>query len=307
MRSVAISGWAALALLAAGPGTKADMSDLAAGVLLVHAPPGLEYSAAPAEGWCARYLDQHAIAGCEDAVPRIDDGESRLWFVLAAWEEPKTWMRVELGLGLYDPSDYVIDRWGVCGSGVVFATVCDWPAPNCGITIQASTAWSGNYVPLLWFAGTAYAAALVPLAESPFGYAGFQNALDPPEAWPARRLGALGVFRDGVAACPEEALIACCVDLDCVLAPGRQACLDLGGVPRPDEYDCLYAHCSVPPTAVCCLSFSGSCLLVDDYDCHFMGGTWHPAFRDCSTGPCPQTPAGPTTWGQLKRLYQPAP
>jgi hypothetical protein len=167
----------------------------------------------------------------------------------------------------------------------------------------ASGSWSGNFVPLVWFAGTAYAAEVIPLAEPPSGFAAFQNTEDPPAAWPVREFGAMGFFQDGVAVCSPGPMIACCVGLDCTLVMGEQACLDLGGVPRPDEYDCIEAHCSVPPFAVCCLPFEGGCLLVDEYDCHYLSGTWHPGFYDCTAGPCPTTPAEPTTWGRVKSMY----
>ncbi len=59
-------------------------------------------------------------------------------------------------------------------------------------------------MPVYWFAGYAYEEGLVPLAENPVtGSAGTANCANPPEAWAVDSLGAMGLFRDGVFACPQ--------------------------------------------------------------------------------------------------------
>jgi hypothetical protein len=96
-----------------------DSSNLEGGVLIAHHPAGLQYSAGT--DWCQRYVEEFAIDSCSEQHNRIDldgnEGQSPVWFVLAAWTENKQWCGTEFGLGQYDPDVYAFTEWGPCSPG----------------------------------------------------------------------------------------------------------------------------------------------------------------------------------------------
>ncbi len=185
----------------------ADPANLAGGAFIAHHPMGMEFSSEPpAGGWCQEYWDHYRIEECEDQVNRIDTANAVIWFVLAAWAEEKEWCGTEFGLGEYDAADFFIEDYGPCWpeDGLEIPTA-SWPGPGEGTAIVVTgTPWEGNFVPVYWFAGYAYEEELIPLAADPAtGFAGTSNCANPPQAWAADSLGGMGLFQDGVYACPE--------------------------------------------------------------------------------------------------------
>jgi hypothetical protein len=142
-------------------------------------------------------------------VIQPEDSGSSVCYVLAAWQSSKEFAGVEFGLGSYSTSAYLILDHGACypaGGGIDMATD-GWPGPNTGIALAVTGGpWSGNYVPVYYFAGYAYSQTEVPIAENPpEGIAAFANMDDPPIVYPISpdRLGVLGVGVSGTAPCPQ--------------------------------------------------------------------------------------------------------
>ncbi len=189
----------------------ADPANLENGVLIAHHPPGLQYSAG--QDWCQRYFDDFAIDTCSDQHNRIDldanQGETSVWCVLAAWDESKEWCGTEFGFGEYDPDIYLFLDHGPCFpvDGLDIPTA-GWPGPNAGTALTTTTThWSGNFVPVYWFAGYAYQEGVIPLAADPAtSFGGTGNCASPPQTWAAGEFGSMGLFRDGAYACPETGL-----------------------------------------------------------------------------------------------------
>ncbi len=185
----------------------ADPEGLEGGVLIAHFPTEMEFSSEPPTGgWCQDYWDNYRIEDCEDQVIRIDTYDQVIWFVLAAWDEEKEWCGTEFGLGDYDPAAFVITDYGPCWpEGGLEIPTASWPGPEEGTAIVVTgEPWEGNLVPVYWFAGYAYEEGLIPLAVDPAtGFAGTANCASPPETWAADSLGGMGLFQDGVYACPE--------------------------------------------------------------------------------------------------------
>jgi gingipain R len=127
-----------------------------------------------------------------------------VWYVLSAWAESKEWRGVQFGLGTYDADDFAITQYGPCfpSQGMVLPT-SGWPGPDEGIALTAmDTTWVGNFQPVYWFAGYVYGEGLIPLAEDPasafVGWANIENT-----EFEAEGLGGIGLFMDGIAACPQ--------------------------------------------------------------------------------------------------------
>jgi hypothetical protein len=190
----------------------ADESDLSNGVLITHHVPEIEYTpGGPSEGWCEYYLDNYAIYCCDHQNTRIDIGPEApsVWYILAAWEEEKEFCGVDFGFDTYDASDYGFADWGPCCALFIECleiSTAGWPGPNEGTAVATMEAgiWAGNFVPIYWFAGYAYGAAVIPLGvDPPTGDAVFGNCLDYPEIFDITCLGAMGIFTDGIACCPQ--------------------------------------------------------------------------------------------------------
>jgi hypothetical protein len=257
-------------LLALAGLARADVTDLTGGVLAVHRVPELSYSTDPPAGtWCASYA-AYAVNGCDDLITDVEvqGAAPVVWFVLAAWAEPKEWCALRFGLGTYDDRMFGIDDHGPCfPAGGLEDPTAGWPGPNSGTAIAImGTPWSGSWTPVYFFRGYAYASygpGRISLAEHPeTGMVELTNCQMPAEIWPAVELGALGINRTGIAACP-------------ILPWTWGAC-------------CVY----------------GDCLILYQQDCRHLGGDWFSG-HDCLTeDPCWTTPVSPTSWGRLKAIYR---
>ncbi len=181
-------------------------NSLRGGALIAHFPTGMAFSSdPPTGGWCQHYWDNYRIEDCEEQVNRIDTEDEVIWFVLAAWDEEKEWCGTEFGFGEYDSTAFVITGFSPCwpADGLEIPTAA-WPGPEEGTAIVVtSDPWEGNFVPVYWFSGYAYEEGLIPLAKDPAtGFAGTANCANPPGTWAADSLGGMGLFQDGVYACP---------------------------------------------------------------------------------------------------------
>ena len=131
-----------------------DPGNLEGGVFLAHHPPGVQYS--QGVDWCQAYFESFAIDSCSEQHNRIDldgnEGQSSIWYVLAAWNEEKEWCGAEFGFGEYDPDAYAFIEWGPCSPGENLEIPTEnWPGPNEGTAVTTTdTAWSGNFVPVYW-------------------------------------------------------------------------------------------------------------------------------------------------------------
>ncbi len=194
------------ALLGLVPIVAADQSDLEGGVFIAHRPSAMQFSSdPPPEGWCQHYLDSYAITSCEEQVNRIDTSDDVIWVVLSAWDESKRFCGTEFGLGSYSPESFVFAGFGPCfpNEGLEIPTA-NWPGPNQGTAfVVTQDAWTGNLVPVYWFAGYAYSEGVLPLSIDPTtGFGGWTNCEDPPIVSAATGFGSMGLFTDGVYVCP---------------------------------------------------------------------------------------------------------
>ncbi len=182
----------------------ADSDDLSGGVLLVHAPPGVVYTTGTV-AWC----DSTHLADCEDQVTTIEAETEAVWFVLSAWAEEKSFTAVEFGLGDFEPESFVFMAEGIClddAMAINYPSVEDWPGPNTGIALAANgDAWTGQLVPIAWFAGYNYAEAdTIPLVGmQSTDHAGWVSG-ESRTSYDAECLGALGLGVAGIACCPES-------------------------------------------------------------------------------------------------------
>jgi predicted outer membrane repeat protein len=184
----------------------ADSSDLSNGVFIAHALANLQYTSdPPAGGWCGAYDEYAAIASCSEQINRIDSEGPVVWYVLAAWTESKEWCGAQFGFGDYDAGDFVIVDHGACfpSSGLKIPT-SGWPGPNEGIALTTTDeSWEGNFRPVYWIAGYAYGEDVIPLGPNPdLDSAGWASCEDQQEVG-ATALGGMGLFTDGIYACPE--------------------------------------------------------------------------------------------------------
>lgn len=262
-------------------GTSSDLDD---GVLIAHHPPGLIFSTG--QDWGQRYYDEFSIDGCEDQNNRIDaSGDTaRVWYILAAWTEEKTWCSTEFGLGNYSDLGLTIIDHGPCfpDNGTSSSTI-DWPGPNEGIVLDIDdTSWTGNFSPVYWFAGTSDGTVgMIPLDVHPeSGFAGTVSCAFPPRSSSAICLGGIGFLMDGTYCCPFPAdSNACCVDGVCSLLT-EEDCGTAGGT----WYSGLGTCDPSPCTGVCCLS--GGCMITTTAECSGMAGDWHGNWESCDPNPC---------------------
>ncbi|MFH1143487.1 MAG: right-handed parallel beta-helix repeat-containing protein, partial [Candidatus Eisenbacteria bacterium] len=267
-------------------------SDLSGGVLLVHHPPGLQYTAdTPSGGWGRYYRDHHAIDDCTDQNARIDDtGTTELvWYVLGAWAETKTCCGVEFGFGNYPAGLF---EFVACGSGfpevLTETPTAGWPGPGEGVTVMAGelAPLRGNYVPLYWFAGYNDDAqtGVIPLAPHPTTMRAGTFGCDPGRSFHAAvSLGGMGLRTDGITCCPPvlPGQGACCRAGECTITLESE-CDGLGGVWYATEYSCLPNPCP----AACCTG--EACDFVTQAACAGLGGTWYEDEGTCAPNPCLQ-------------------
>lgn len=203
---------AALLVLSAGAAW-GDPTNLGNGVFLVHAPAAFQYTSdAPAAGWCSQAQAQGPLAldRCENQRARVDSREPFIWFVIAAWAEPKEWAGIGFGLGTYDKSIFTFTEHGPCypETGLELATP-NWPGPDEGVAVITTAGvppWRGSLVPIYYFIGYAYGPGTIPLSVEPRTQtAGMVYASDTgPVTYDAVALGALGLFQDGKRVCPPR-------------------------------------------------------------------------------------------------------
>ncbi len=270
----------------------ADPYDVRNGVAIAHAPSGLAFTTDPPTDYCEHY-DTIAITSCEQQVNTITDPELQaVWYVLLAWSEPKYWAAFEFGLSDYDPDAYVITEHSICnppgGALSITTDVPDpvWPDPGSGIALAATErteigAWSGNFVPVYWFAGYAYGATVVSLVDMPLSgfmslvplpdHVGYEQAIWDPEV----AGGAMGMNMAGKAVCPGagEATGACCNDFGSTCTVLTQAdCTTQGGTFMGADTVCDPSPCTVE--SACCVGTS--CFMLSDTACTDSGGLSFP-------------------------------
>jgi hypothetical protein len=198
------------ALLALSAGAAwGDPANLDNGVFIVHAPAAFQYTSdAPAAGWCAQGQGEGSLAlgRCEDQRTRVDSREPFLWYVLAAWTEPKEWCGIGFGLGTYDKSIFTFTAHGPCypETGLELGTP-NWPGPDEGVAVVTTAGpWRGNLLPVYYFIGYAYGPGTIPITVEPrtqtagIVYCGSGEHV----TYDAVALGALGLFQDGKRVCP---------------------------------------------------------------------------------------------------------
>jgi hypothetical protein len=248
----------ALGFLCVTCGSYGDPGNLEDGVFIAHHPPGIQYS--HGQDWCQRYIEEFAISNCKQQHNRIDldgnEGQSSIWYVVAAWTEDKEWCGTEFGFGRYDPSIYGFVEWGSCCPEDDLEIPTEfWPGPGQGTAVVVTgTPWSGKFVAVYYFAGYAYSVGIIPLGADPAtGFGGTGNCDTPPQSWGVSAFGGMGLFTDGIYVCPGQGG---------------------GGDFGPEGYD----------VAVCCLG--EECRLTTAEECAYIGGEFYPEWASCDADPC---------------------
>lgn len=292
--------WALALAAMIGSMAHADEADLRDGVFIAHYVADITYSVdEPAGGWCGEYTP-YAISAAGEQVNRIDVGGDYMgviWYVIAAWAEDKSWCGTEFGLGVYDAGDFAATMHGACyttpGAGLEIAHP-DWPAAETGIVLTTTgEPWSGNYLPVYYFAGYAYSTSgggQIPLGvntnyENPSNYsAGFANCASPPEPFEADCLGVLGIDTDGVACSPgtPDPVAVCCVGSACSIITALD-CDGLGGDWYEELNSCSPNPCD--PQYACCDNLN-QCTLQTQSQCQIAGGDWLEGVESCEPNPC---------------------
>lgn len=293
MRATSLSLVVLVLLLSRCPAVLADPYDLSGGVLIVHAPPELVFSATPPPGgWCQHYQDNFAIERCADQHPRVDGEPGAtgvVWYVLAAWEEPKEMAGFEFGFLGYDPGLFDFTAWGICSpGGAIESPSGAWPGPDAGTMVVAigDENWSGNLLPVYYFAGYAYAEGWLPLGVNPGTGTAQVVSQRPGASFPEEHemidLGSLGLFCEGRACYPDPGLEphACCVGDECRTLT-REECRDGGGVWL---YQLACDPQACPVVAACCAG--DQCTLLEPEACAAAGGIWHLGAQSCEPNPC---------------------
>ncbi len=225
-------------------------SDLSAGMLLVHAPPGLEWTSG--QNWCERYNSEFALANLDEQVSRIDPDiaaeEASIWYVIMAWSEPKQVCGLEFGLGEYEPGIFGFTEWGACASGGLEVPMTDWPDTGRGTAVAPEEAWEGAISAVYWFTGYSYMEGEIPLGVHPTtGAVRFHNCAHPCQTWGASCLGSLGVLTEGIPCYDGPGPVrVCCVGDECTLL-AREACEAAGGSWRQLAATCDPNPCAVSP------------------------------------------------------------
>ncbi len=253
------------------------------GAFIVHAPSGIQWTST--EDWCARYDADLGIQDPAEQRVRIDPppDESRMLYVLTAWDKAKDWSGVQFGLGAYDPGRILISDWGLCGEQALETTTAGWPGPNEGTMLASPVPWSGNCRAVYWFAAYAYGSDKLPLGVHPnMGTAGYLNCDPSPAYFSAQCLGELGVYQPGRSCYPGPPVqYACCFEgAECLVLTIAE-CLYYGGNPQEHIFACDPEPCT--ETHVCCVS--DDCYVYTAIQCENLQ-----QFRECG---CP--------WGRVHR------
>jgi len=296
----------AAALLAGTLPAAADQNDLTGGVLITHHVQSLTYTA-DVEDWAAAYTP-YAITSSQNQVARINGPlDNSIWFVLAAWDEPKVWKGVAFGFANYSANMFGFYNSGPCypASGGLELPTAGWPGPNEGMAIVGTGAtgyWTGNYVPVYWFAGYAYGPAqgstIIQIGVEPAtSSCEFSNTQDPPQLYPlalANR-GGLGINTDGVRVHPVHVAPerACCHPTTYACTIKTEAdCANAGGIWKPDEPRCEPVNPCIPLGACCWGTATIRCDIYSEATCltkpHplYGQGVWKGEGVPCDPYPC---------------------
>jgi hypothetical protein len=288
--------WMCLAVLPC----RADIDDLSEGVFIAHHVQEISFTSdPPAEGWCDAY-SAHAIGAAEEQVNSVTGPRDNvMWVVLSAWQEEKQWSGAQFGFLGFDPDLFVFYDYGPCypaADGLEISSL-NWPAPNTGtaMVIAGGSPWSGNYVPVYWFAGYAYGPpsgqTVIPLGPDPMrGFCGWTAVSPPYLEYEAICLGGMGINAVGEACWPavvQPDRFACCLPSGSCVILTESACLAgggewLAGTPSCDPNPCT----PLPAERACC--FEGLvCGVLEEQGCLASGGRWLPDALSCDPNPCP--------------------
>ncbi len=270
--------------------------DLIDGVLIGHYESAIQFTTdPPPEGWGDHFLNNYAIEGCEEQNNELPFNEAVVWYVLAAWTDPKEWRGAEFGFGWYEGEAFEFVDWGPCfpGTGLDISGP-DWPGPSSGTAILADegAAWTGNYQPIYYFTGYTYdvfGPQVMELTPNPMtGFGGTYNAEDPPVAYEAMCLGGMGIGTPGIPCCPPPGpeSYACCLPSGECLVLTEAGCEATGGISMTAFDNCDPNPCDYPDSRVCCVE--GECHLVDsEVDCVMLDGVFYPEWDTCEPNQCP--------------------
>ncbi|MFC1573145.1 FlgD immunoglobulin-like domain containing protein, partial [Candidatus Eisenbacteria bacterium] len=217
-----------------------SLRDLSDGVFMVHAIPEVQWSFG--EEYCQRYLDEYAISASHEQVNRIDPdtlvNESSIWYVLAAWDQPKEFCSVQFGMGEFNEQMFWFQGWGPCNDGGLEVASADWPGPHEGVLVLHNDRWLGNYVPVYHFGGEARFGGEIPLTiDETIGLGGFTNCEALADHFDATCYGTLGILTEGTPCYHGGDLYACCFDTVCAVT-SQSACYDLAGEWHPEWMTC---------------------------------------------------------------------
>jgi len=300
--------WIFAAALLSGTAALGDSNNVMGGALIAHYPSQITYSTDPPAcgNWCCAY-EPYAISSIAEENVRIDASDDPvIWYVLAAWQEDKIFCAAEFGLGNYTAANFAVIEYSPCfpsEAGGLELPTAGWPGPNEGtaFTRSGEVPWSGNWLPIYYFAGYAYGGVeMIPIDVDPVtDFAGFSNCDQNPQLGEvvAERRGAMGINMEGIKVGPsEDPEMVCCVTPltgppECHIAT-EQACLDMGGTWRPDlGSSCVGNPCD--PVRACCWTNSllqRVCSELTETDCmaltSFGVPTWLENIESCTPNPC---------------------
>ncbi len=170
------------------------------GTLILHADPGVQYSAG--EAYCAVELTACSLAVVE--VP-ADPNTTTVFHVLAAFPEAAQVDLRGVTFGItYDAERLALVAHGSCADFVL--PTSDWPASGGGVGMTWDEAQTDRLVDLYWFAGYAYSSSepsLFELTPHPVQGGAFADGSMPAVVDTIAAYGALGFGMPGLLACPE--------------------------------------------------------------------------------------------------------
>jgi hypothetical protein len=270
---------------------------MAGGVLIAHYPTGMQYTNTDV---CEFYSSGYALTSAEQQVNRIDvtdTGTLVTWFVISAWSEPKKFCGVEFGIGNYDEAGFamMLSACGPCGTGFdpLEIPTGAWPGPGTGIALATPAGpWRGNYVPVYFFSGYAYAPGtkieltINPTEPPPPPFAGWANCDTPPVPASAGCLGAMGILQDGTFCEPNSNPDgACCFGGGVCQILSMDECDAAGGTwdgspvcADPNPCPVIWACCTHNET-----TGAETCQMLTTGDCSIQDGIWHSG-QTCGLG-----------------------
>ena len=271
-----------------------DAAVLGAGVLILHAPPGLAFSSdGPADGWCGSVWQ----TTCEtqvNTIPLSDEFEY-VWYIVSAFYAPTSFKAIEYGI---DYSDVYHEPMSIlctpsAALTIEYPAVGQWPKDNTGISIalQGEPYWTGQMMTSGAIYGFRYTyeapmtATLIPMQQS-----GAWCWLSPASIeYPPAAVGVMGWGMPGVPVCPEipELPQACCLNIyDCVVLFAAD-CEAQGGVVM-DQATCDPWPCPIEPLLACCINIY-DCVVLTERACLAQGGVVQTQ-PTCDPNPCPIRP-----------------